>query len=126
MNKKPLTRIFHNYLTWEDFQHGMFNDLKDGSSGTRTQKAVDLLCSSQELFDSMMHVSNNWINAAEVNLSNRGCNRQAWLGQSACCYVNGTVEAETREAWGQLETSDRTKANYIADLVIDQWEVNHG
>ena len=70
----------------------------------------------------MKFVSLKWKYAAEQNLSNTSRNRQAWLGQAACCFNHGCSESLTKKAWHQLNISDQNKANEIADKVIHEWE----
>lgn len=87
------------------------------------QKARDLLSDPERLLKSMRIVAHQWPNSAEVNLTNRGRNRQAWLGQAACALESGAPESLTKAAWRQLTESQRIEANKVADIVINEWEV---
>lgn len=120
-----MKRIYHPYHIWEDYLNGMYEERKDGKKQERIAQSVELLRNANELYAAMSYVANTWKYAAEVNLSNRGCNRQAWLGQAACCYVVHATEAEVRQAWNLLEDSERNAANTIADRVSYEWELKY-
>lgn len=114
-----IKRIYHRYELWEDYHAGMFNL---GLSGERINAAKELLKSPDDLKDAMMKTAFDWKHAAEVNLSNIGRNRQAWLGQSACCLVCGATDTETKAAWRMLSDEAQDMANRVADIVIHKWE----
>jgi hypothetical protein len=117
--RKRLTRVFHQYQLWEDYQNGMF---KNGMRESKILESIKMLTDKDILYDAMTYVSRNWKFAAEVNLTNRGGNRQAWLGQAACNYLTGATEYETRRAWGIIVEPERIEANSVADRVIEEWE----
>ena len=70
----------------------------------------------------MYDVIDNWKYETEQFLSNQNSNRQAWLGQAACCLAHGASESETRTAWNKLSINQMEQANLIADSVILEWE----
>jgi hypothetical protein len=74
----------------------------------------------------MQAVVREWKHSAEVNMSNIGCNRQAWLGQAACCYATGAPDFVTKMAWRSLTDEQRAAANQAADNVIKEWDKEHG
>lgn len=119
---KKITRIFHHYEKWEDYKNGMYEEKRDSNKMNRIIESTILLSTPELLYLAMKNVSQKWINSSEVNLSNRSCNRRAWLGQAACNYDIGAVESEVREAWGMLSQEERDKANSTADKVIEEWE----
>lgn len=112
---------FYHYTKWEDFQNGMYDEVKDGR-GERVKKAVNLLSDTQELYKQMTRVTTEWKYATEQNLTNNSINHQAFLGQTACSIWQGIKEDETREAWGYLTNEQRYKANRIADKVFEEWQ----
>ena len=116
-----MTRIYHRYELWEDYRAGMFDI---GLSGDRIAAAKELLNSPNKLKNAMMKTAFEWVHAADVNLSNIGRNRQAWLGQSACCLACGATDTETKATWRMLSDDSQATANHVADLVINQWENN--
>lgn len=117
-----MNRIYHNYKKWEDFQNGMFKVQDKSIEHTARMNALTLLSTPDDLFLAMSKVTEEWICATEVNLTNKSRNRRAWLGQSACCYAHGATEDTTKEAWRLLTEEERIEANRIADIVIKNWE----
>ncbi len=118
---KRVKRVFYHYEQWEDWKKGMFSgDIDNGL----IPLCADLL-SSVHLRDAMLEVLKCFPISSDVNLSNYGCNRQAWLGNAACCLVHNASEQVTKVAWRKLSEDQQIKANLIADEVIKQWEVNY-
>ena|SRR5688572_13947593 len=119
-----MKRIYHNYIKWEDFQNGMFA-LRCDWYEEKKYLANNLLSDESKLLISMRDVVNKWPIASEMNLTNRSRNRQAWLGQAACCFSHGVPEFVTRDAWNELADQIKEKANNIADMVISEWETEY-
>lgn len=111
---------YYHYTMWEDFQHGMYDEVKEGRP-ERVKKAVGLLSNPALLFQYMTRVANEWKFATEQTFTSPNINHQAFLGQAACNLYDGIKEDETREAWGLLTNSQRYMANQIADAVYDNW-----
>ena len=84
--------------------------------------ARNLLSDPITLKYEMRWVAYNWPFSAEMNLTNRGLNRQAWLGQAACCHKHGVPEYLTKKAWHLLNDDQRNIANGVADEVIQARE----
>jgi hypothetical protein len=116
-----IDRVFHHYELWEDWRAGFYRDVEPYEVNELIGSACSLLSDSERLRRSMMRVVRQWPFSAEVNLTNLGCNRQAWLGQAACCIELGVPEQLTRQAWGLLLESHRVRANAVADSVINLW-----
>lgn len=116
-----MEQIFHHYQEWEDYQCGMYDELKEGRAG-RVSLAQHLLGTPKLCEKWMLEVKKRWCIACEQIFSNPRLNRIAWLGQAACCLYGGVKEDETRQAWGLLTDSQRERANAIADSVIKEWE----
>jgi hypothetical protein len=112
---------FHPYYEWEDYQSGMYDELKEGRD-QRVHMAVFLLSNCMNLYQFMKEVTKRWKVATEVTFTNNQFNRRAWLGQAACHLFAGVKEDETRSAWGFLSPEQRIKANATADKVIKEWE----
>lgn len=117
MNKQ----IFHHYEEWEDYQCGMYDELKEGRAN-RVGLAQALLSNKKLCEKFMREVKKRWRIACEQVFSNIQVNRKAWLGQSACCLYAGVKEDETREAWWLLSDEQRETANAIAETIIREWE----
>lgn len=115
---------YYHYTVWEDFQNGMYDEVKEGRN-ERVKQAVELLSNTDLLYEQMTRVTKEWKFATEQNLTNKSINHQAFLGQTACNIWKGIKEDETREAWGLLTCEQRYKANKIADKVFDEWSANY-
>lgn len=120
---------YHHYEKWEDYQHRMYDEVKEGREG-RVKLAASLLTNLPELKKQMTRVTREWVIATEQNLTNPSINYQAFLGQTACSIWGDIKEDETREAWGRLSCLQRYQANSIADMVYNEWreqyEMSHG
>lgn len=115
-----MTQKFYHYTSWEDFQNGMYDEVKEGRQ-ERVKCAVALLTNLEKLYEQMRRVTKEWKYATEQNLTNSNINHQAFLGQTACNIYAGIKEDETREAWGHLTNEQRYKANKVADRVYAEW-----
>ena len=111
---------YYHYTMWEDFQNGMYDEVKEGRSD-RVKQAVALLSNTDLLYQQMTRVTKEWKYATEQNFTNASINHQAFLGQTACSIYQGIKEDETREAWGRLTNDQRYKANKVADRVYSEW-----
>lgn len=112
---------FYHYTEWEDFQHGMYEESKDGRE-ERVQAAVDLLSDTSLLYKQMTRVVHEWKKATEQNMTNSSINYRAFLGQAACSIYADVHEDETREAWGRLTNDQRYQANAVATRVYKEWK----
>lgn len=121
-----MKRIYHHYEKWEDWQNGMFENHDPLHQDKLIWDAKGLLINTTRLLSAMETVITHWTFSAEENMSHRGRNRQAWLGQSACCLVCGTPEHLTKIAWNMLDEFQKSEANKIADIVIKNWDEKHG
>lgn len=117
-----IIRIYHPFDVWEDHKLGMYQKKCFMDEHKMVSDCEVLLSCHQWLWESMQFVAHNWKYAAEHNLSNLNRNRQAWLGQAACCFTHGAPEYLTKEAWNNLTDEQRAAANKVADEVIALWE----
>lgn len=117
-----MTPVFHNYVNWEDYQFGMHKKECFMDEHKMITDCELLLKCPGWLWESMTFVSQNWKISAEHNLSNTNRNRQAWLGQAACCFSHGAPEYITKLAWNNLTEKEQKIANDVADDVIKDWE----
>lgn len=116
-----MKQVYYHYTEWEDFQNGMYDEVKEGRQ-SRVHKAVELLSNPDMLYVQMSRVTREWTKCTEQNFTNASINHQAFLGQTACNIWAGIKEDETREAWGLLTNDQRHKANAVADRVYYEWE----
>jgi hypothetical protein len=118
-----MKRVYHHYLTWEDYKNGMFELSTDMEF--QVNKSIELLSDNELFLNKGLEMVSKWTISAEDNLTNINCNRRAWVGQATCCYVYGSTETDTREAWLRLSEEQRISANKIADIIINQYEINY-
>ena len=121
LERKPISRVYHHYTKWEDHAHGMYQ-ITTGDNDIIINDAASLLKDDERLLKAMRHVAFQWKHSAQINMTNRNRNRQAWLGQAACCHEVNAPEELTKKAWGTLTTEERNAANAVADRVIIEWE----
>lgn len=117
-----MKQIFEHYEKWEDFQHGMYDPPNAADAEYLECLSFELLSNIERFSVACSGVIENWQVATAVNLTNKNCNRRAWLGQAACCFVHGVPEVLTRAAWKSLSNEQRLEANEIAGGMIDEYE----
>lgn len=116
-----MNQIYHHYTLWEDFRNGMY-ETTSNNEDTLILLAEKLLSNTAAFYKASLDMVKDWAVSSEVNLTNTGCNRQAWIGQAACSYKHNVPEYCTRIAWGNLTDAQRWSANEIADRVINIYE----
>ena len=119
-----MQKIYHHYLLWEDFKNGMY-DTPCQKDNKKLNDCINLLSSPSVFYNTLKKILNEWTISCDENLSNIYCNRQAWLGQAACCYLHKAEETITREAWSYLSEKKRIDANNIADKIILEYEAKN-
>lgn len=117
-----MKKIYHPFWLWEDHAHDMFK--QECADELAYKKAQRLLSDPEEFRIVANKVIREWKCSTEMNLSNLSRNRQAWLGQAACCYAYGVPEFMTKYGWRFLTEEQQAKANAVADEVIKYWEDN--
>lgn len=117
-----IEQVFHPYTSWEDLKNGMYEKTCFMDEHSLESAAEFTLKCPELLWECMQFVSHNWGLSAEHNLTNFRRNRQAWLGQAACCFMDGAPEYITKRAWNNLSPEEQKRANAVADEVINEWE----
>lgn len=112
-----MKRVYFNFEEWEDFQNGMY-ETEIHEKDLLIEKAKMVLSDLNLFNDACIEVFDKWKKSTAVNMTNTGCNRRAWIGQSACSIAYNVPEILTRQAWAELTTEQREKANRIADIHI--------
>ena len=120
-----IERIYHPYDSWEDFKNGMYKTTCYMDPQPLITECEDMLKCKEYLWESMNYVTHHWKLASQHNLTNMHRNRQAWIGQAACCFAHGAPEYITKLAWNNLNPSEQDVANKVADEVIQDWEEKH-
>lgn len=116
-----MKRVFFHYKEWEDHKHGMYKTRCENEDFTQL-RVKRLLSDPKGLKQYMSRVVRDWKKSAEMQLSNRSRNRQAWLGQAASCLYAQAPEYVTKNAWRDLTDEQRAAANKVADEIILDWE----
>ena len=120
---RTLKKINHPYYKWEDWQSGMYlSEVLISDLQNKISKAKSLLINIAEFSEVMGKIIKEWSFACEENLTDIAMNRQAWLGQAACCYKHSISESVTRLAWRNLTKEQQDNANKAADKVIIEFE----
>ena len=120
-----MTRIYHHYLKWEDFQAGMWRTIPASEHEAMLAKAIEFTGNAELYGSFMMRVVAEWPISCEQNLTNEGMNRKAWVGHAATSMAINCPEYITREAWGHLTDQQRDEANAKAQEAIDTWVEQH-
>lgn len=120
-----IEQIFHPFTKWEDNQFGMYKTTCFMDQHQMMSECYQLLSCPEWLWETMGFVTHHWRYSCEHFLSNLNRNRQAWLGQAACCFMHGAPEYITKMAWGMLTTEQQIAANKVADEIILDWEEKH-
>lgn len=121
MNLLAIERVFRHHDQWEDHKAGMYAVRYDDPAAGAELARV-LLADVFALEAAMSAVCREWPVATEVNLTHVTSNRQAWLGQAACCFACGVPDDVTKQGWHRLSGMQQAAANAVADQVIAEWE----
>lgn len=117
-----MKQVFAHYEKWEDFQAGMYSlsDILDKDK--KVIGAINLLSSENDFYNASKEVLKKWKISVDVNFTNKGQNRRAWLGAAACMFIHNTPEYLTRIAWNLLNKDVQDRANLIAEKIIMEYE----
>jgi len=119
-----MKQFFKHYTLWEDYQNGMYN-LNVKNEEYLIENAVKLLSNPNQFKLVCLNVLENWKVSSLINLTNINCNRRAWLGQAACCYLHQVPEYLTRKSWANLTTLQQESADKVADEIINLFNVQN-
>lgn len=119
-----MEQIYHHYTKWEDWKHGMYST-SISCNEVYIARSLRLLTNTSDFAIACNQVVRLWPISTQHNLTNLECNRNAWLGQAACCFVHSVPEQLTRIAWGRMSAAQRLDANKIATFCIKKWENEH-
>lgn len=119
-----MTKIFHPYHLWEDFQNGMWRILEKTQEEAFLKNAIEFTGNHKLYGEWMLKVVNSWKFSCEHNLTNTSMNRRAWVGHAAACMAIDCPEYITRRAWWNLSKEQQDLANAQADEAIKIWEKN--
>lgn len=121
-----MKRIYHPYHMWEEVAYGMYRlDFEPGEKEDLTNEALYLLSEPDTLKKYMQFTIAEWPNSTEHQMTTPGRNKQAWLGQAACCLFANVPEDCTKQAWSMLSDEQRIAANKVADEIIENWRKSY-
>jgi len=118
-----MKQFYAKYTEWEDFINGMYEIPNKKDFDTYVNNSIIMLSDCNMFLNTCKLILLNWNISSMVNLTNKSCNRRAWLGQSACSYVYKSPEICTRIAWSRLTEDERLNANNVADSIINNFEI---
>ena len=117
-----MKRKYNDYRDWECYKNGMYATKETDMDELHQINAERLLSTPRLFLKVALDVLSKWPISTSEHLTNTGCNRQAWIGQSACCYNHDVRETVTRRAWANLSPKTQELANEVADIVIKKYE----
>jgi hypothetical protein len=120
-----MKQIFHNYKKWEEYKAGMWRIPCGCERDIMTDKALRFMSDTKLFGSHMLEVIDLWVYSCEHNLTSPSQNRQAWIGQAACCLGANCPESITRLAWRLLTKKQQAQANAMADSAIYRWKTKH-
>lgn len=112
-----MRKKYHSFEKWEAHKNGMYA-LSTSDEWGKLVSSRELLATPSDLRVAMYRVLKEWKYSVEENMTDRSMNRQAFLGQCACCIEFGTPDYLTKMAWRLLEDNHRIEANRVADEII--------
>ncbi len=121
-----MKQFYKEYNYWEDYINGMYEFPNNEHEEKQVSLAIEVLSNKYLFMSICKEVLINWPISSKVNLTNKQCNRNAWLGQAACNYKYNVPEICTRTAWSKLSIEKQNEANDIANKVINSFELNYG
>lgn len=121
-----MKRVFYPYNLWEEVDFGMYTAVLGSAKRDRlVKKALSLLSNPTMLEHYMRKSLTVFPKSTERNLTTQGMNKQAWLGQAACCLFGNVPSDITKEAWGMLTLKQKDAANDAADRVYEDWRATY-
>lgn len=112
-----MKRIYYSHNLREDWNQGLYN--KTCSNQEEKIKTCVFMLGMQTVFEHYaVKVIEKWPYACAHYLTDSGRNKQAYIGQAACCFYCGAPEFITKIAWNKLDKKTQESANKTADKVI--------
>lgn len=115
-----MKRIYHHFSKWEDYKSGFYSSSFNDTEN-HIALCIDILTNQKIFEDTALKMIDNWRYSIEHNLTDNTINRIAYIGQSSCCFANGTPSFVTKLAWGYLSENERNEANNTAKKILSDW-----
>jgi hypothetical protein len=119
-----MKRIWHHYLTWEDYQNGMYRKVTTDERRELLKVAIEFTGDAKRYGAAMSKVLEAMPQSCEHNLTAPG-NKRAWIGHAACALAIQCPEDIVREAWGHLTPEQQIAADAEAQFYIDYWRMEY-
>jgi hypothetical protein len=116
-----MKRIYHPYNLWEDYKAGFYDNLSGKNKQHLISQVVDFFKNEELVEEKMKSVLIRWVYSCEHNLTNESMNQIAYLGQASVCIYLGIPSTITMEAWSYLSEIEKTRANSIAEKIINEY-----
>lgn len=120
-----MNQFYEQYIYWEDYINGMYEIPKNKDEKKYIELAIEILSNKELFYNTCKDLLSAWTISSKVNLTNKQCNRKAWLGQACCNFKYNVPEICTRIAWGKLSILQQNEANAIAQQIINSFELNY-
>jgi len=120
-----MEQIFIPYWEWEDWKNGMYKSTPKEEEKKDIKKAKIFMSQTDLFGKNMKLVISEWGNTMLNSLTNSDINKEAFVGQCACCYAIGVTESITKKAWHSLDLEKQIKANKIARYYINEYVSNY-
>ena len=120
-----MNQFFSHYENWEDFKNGMYCIEKKVNEQELIDNAITMLSDINMFYETCKELLLSWPVSTKVNLTNKQCNRKAWLGQAACNLKFNVPEILTRVAWSKLSITKQYNADQIALKIIYNFELTY-
>jgi hypothetical protein len=117
-----MKQIFEHYEKWEDYKNGLYDMSSTIAFDYKLEESKALLKNNDLFYKTMLKILNDWPIATSVNLTNKGCNRRAWLGQASCNYFCKANDDIVKTAWNSLTLKEQSSANETANEIIKIYE----
>ncbi len=117
-----MDRIYHTWDKWECYPAGFFDaKCRNGETTEEAEQTYKKLLSDKAMFSSaLFSLLQEWPNSCEHNLSNKGMNRIAWLGQAALAYTYH-IPARYRKGYYMLSNKGKIAADTTALKYLNKW-----
>ena len=119
--RNAMKKQWFPFWLWEDYQNGMFEAIDE----SMIPECVALLSDQPRFYRSATRMVSHWTISAAENLTNKHCNRNAWIGQATCCFELKATERTTKAAWAIMAVDDKIEANCTARRIIDEYSAKY-
>ena len=117
-----IRQVYYHYEQWEEYEYGMWRITRGKERRLLIEKAIEFMMNVELYGNYMIQAVEDWPISCEQNLTCPGINKQAWIGQAACCIAIYCPEDVTRFEWRFLDKKKQDEANAKANVAISYWK----